>query len=240
MVGSNLNRRLNLKTSSAALSRKAGIVGVHLARTGNPLKSGRMREGPELYNYYRDYDSSLGRYLQSDPIGLRGGLNTYAYVGENPLVWTDPSGLQVPWWIGAGGAGGEGATIIGASSPSGSRSGSRNAAIAQGISHLVSQCIPDDPCDNLRKRIEGHLAAMERDYLNMFNDPHDLFHRAFDTKLPGAEAGLGTWLGHGEKYDGYRKHLQDLIGEANRLGCPIPIRAFTWLLRSAPAKPFFK
>jgi RHS repeat-associated protein len=44
-------------------------------------------------NGFRDYDSSLGRYIESDPIGLVGGVNTYAYVGGNSLNRIDPYGL---------------------------------------------------------------------------------------------------------------------------------------------------
>ncbi len=45
------------------------------------------------YNNARYYDPKTGRYISSDPIGLRGGLNTYTYGLNNPLRYIDPSGL---------------------------------------------------------------------------------------------------------------------------------------------------
>jgi RHS repeat-associated protein len=46
-------------------------------------------------NYFRDYSPAIGRYVESDPIGLMGGLNTYGYVGANPISSVDPYGLDV-------------------------------------------------------------------------------------------------------------------------------------------------
>ncbi len=45
------------------------------------------------YNYFRDYESATGRYPQSDPIGLRGGVSTYGYASQRPLNLFDPNGL---------------------------------------------------------------------------------------------------------------------------------------------------
>jgi len=51
------------------------------------------RETNLHYNYYRDYSPEVGRYIESDPIGLTGGINTYAYVGGDPIRILDSRGL---------------------------------------------------------------------------------------------------------------------------------------------------
>ena len=62
--------------------------------------------GRSHYNYFRDYDPSIGRYVQSDPLGLWDGTNTFAYVGSSPLIWQDDLGLgkvgkAIKWGKGA-------------------------------------------------------------------------------------------------------------------------------------------
>jgi RHS repeat-associated protein len=103
-------RNDHLGTPQQLVSKSGSKVwnGEYLAFGGIKAESGtwenRLRfpgqyfdqETNNYYNYFRDYDPTTGMYLQSDPIGLKGGLNTYSYVGGSPLSHTDPFGL-VKW-----------------------------------------------------------------------------------------------------------------------------------------------
>jgi RHS repeat-associated protein len=67
-----------------------------LSLVGNPyFFTGRRLDDETGLYYYRTryYHPALGRFLQTDPIGYQGGINLYAYCGNNPIILLDPSGL---------------------------------------------------------------------------------------------------------------------------------------------------
>ena len=70
-------------------------------------------EFPLLHVGHRYYDPSTGRFLQRDPVGIRGGFGVYDYVNGAPTGTVDPSGL---WWWGGAIAGGAAGAAAGARS----------------------------------------------------------------------------------------------------------------------------
>jgi len=68
-------------------------MGPHPSRRGLSYQPTSGWWPAEHYNYFRDYDPGIGRYVESDPKGIRGGYNTYGYVQAQPLVAIDALGL---------------------------------------------------------------------------------------------------------------------------------------------------
>ena len=119
--------------------RVAGIFGDTVSQpvgttAANPLRFPGQQYDPNMglhYNYFRDYDPATGRYLETDPIGLPGGINLYGYVQGNPINRVDPTGLAPtyptppnsipggPWQ--PAGAGQRPGTFFGPKQPSGQR-----------------------------------------------------------------------------------------------------------------------
>ncbi len=85
------------QTGATAGTQRFDAWGNVLASTGSIPHYGYTGREPDetglVYYRARYYDPSIGRFTQRDPSGLRGGINLYAYVGNNPVNLTDPSGL---------------------------------------------------------------------------------------------------------------------------------------------------
>jgi len=80
-----------------ALYTPFGITEVLIETVENPFRFPGQYYDQETglhYNYFRDYKPDIGRYLTPDPIGLEGGINLFVYVGNNPVNYTDPMGLE--------------------------------------------------------------------------------------------------------------------------------------------------
>nr|WP_306441347.1 RHS repeat-associated core domain-containing protein [Methyloversatilis sp. XJ19-13] len=114
------------------------------------------------YNRHRYYVPRLGRYLSSDPIGIEGGTNTFAYANASPIRYIDPKGLVVGVddAIVIGGTIAVGACIAtNCTKPIGDAMQSVANTLSNGINTIKEWCgddgESDDPCEARRKLEEG-------------------------------------------------------------------------------------
>jgi RHS repeat-associated protein len=71
-------------------------IGNHQSAISNPwLFSGKELDSESGFYYFtrRYYDPSTGRFATTDPLGITDGINMYGYVGANPMMFVDPTGL---------------------------------------------------------------------------------------------------------------------------------------------------
>ncbi|WP_421567529.1 RHS repeat-associated core domain-containing protein [Stenotrophomonas sp. PD6] len=190
------------------------------------------------YNYYRDYDARTGRYVQSDPIGLEGGVATFAYAGSNPIINLDPSGLSTlsmcarpenvlacaAAGIGSSGSAGTSSSGLGAAGVAAAASLARDSAKTQ------DDCPVQNKCEKIYATIRTILAVVKKRYWDMRQDGMDLF-----TTRP---TGKMSWAGHQQQFRSWQVNLRGYLEVADSMNCRgYPSDAWEWATKPVPNQP---
>ncbi len=144
-----------------------------------------------LYNAHRDYDSSSGRETETDPMGLRGGLNPYVYAANSPLQNYDATGL----WVCNG-------------------STSQCNSFAQGLQQLQNASTSSDIAPYMQQDLANIVAAYGAE-----GDPNVLIN--FASLQPGVKGSTGKNKSGCESITLDSSKLLDPGNEANQWGATI-------------------
>jgi len=239
-----------------ATAQAFGATRVSRSLIDNPLRFPGQYWDAETglhYNYFRDYDPSLGRYVQSDPIGLVGGLNTYGYVRGNPLSTSDPLGLCGPLTplcilaVEAVGGSATTATVavsgnslitaLGVSTALGvgtwatyNAEGSNASSRPTGMSSLETRQYDrycrnaDDPCTALKAKTNEAITMARIKMNNMLNDQGSLF-------------GTQGWVTHGNDLSGRLANIAAMISLGEKMGCDMTVEKAAFASLFVPSKP---
>jgi RHS repeat-associated protein len=151
------------------------------------------RETGLSYNYFRDYDPGTGRYIQSDPIGLQGGVNTYTYANQNPLRFIDPLGLSGDDPLGGGGSA---SPPVGFPDPSAQAQQQLAKQLTQMLNQLLCPTNNCPPCTPYAAGTIGYIGPhnghdhwpVGRPHLNLFQVNQNSTCKCFWNKLKDAAA----------------------------------------------------
>jgi RHS repeat-associated protein len=183
-------------------------------------------------NWNREYNPRIGRYMQSDPIGLLGGINTFAYVEGDPLQSTDARGLDpvgatvggvIGTWGGRIGGGAIGTLIepVGGTAVGAMVGGAIGAKVGRAVGDAVGdicQVEKMDPCGALQAEIKTTAQEIRERYFETLEDRRDLFNKATIKKLSNRS---GSWVGHQQQIRDKQVLLRNLIIQADAIPCSV-------------------